>query len=155
MLALDTQGKAPVWQGPFEVLEQVGHSYRLKLPPGSRIHNVFAPNLLCKDTQDPLPGQEAPKPVSTPINGVEEWEVEEILASKLSRSKLFYKVRWIGHNPDPIWYKASNFMGAPHKLNAFHELYPSKPGPPRALGKWIKAWEQGVEDMDSLQDDKV
>ena len=69
--------------GSFEVLEQVGHSYQLKLPAGSHIHDVFAPDVLCKDLADPLPGQEAPKPASIPIQGVEEWEVQEILGSKL------------------------------------------------------------------------
>lgn len=144
-----------LWEGPFEVLAQVGHSYRLKLPPGSNIHDVFAPNVLCKDPQDPLPGQEAPKPVGTPIQGVEEWEVREILASKLYRSTLKYRVSWIGHDPDPTWYKASNFMGAPHKLKAFHDKYPDRPGPPRSLDKWIQAWESGQEDMTGLEDDKM
>ncbi|KAH7554700.1 hypothetical protein BM1_07361 [Bipolaris maydis] len=69
------------WEGPFKVLEQVGNSYRLQLPEGSRILDVFAPELLCKDPQDPLPGQEAPKPPGIPICGVDEWEVEEILAN--------------------------------------------------------------------------
>lgn len=144
-----------LWEGPFEVIEQVGHSYRLKLPPGSRIHDVFAPNVLFKDPQDPLPGQEAPKPTSIPIQGVEEWEVDEILASKLYRSILKYRVKWKGHDPDPTWYKASNFMGAPHKLRAFHEKYPSRPGPPRQLSAWIAAWENGIDDLESLADDGV
>jgi len=144
-----------LWEGPFEVLEQVGHSYRLRLPPGSRIHDVFAPDVLCKDPMDPLPGQEAPKPPSIPIQGVEEWEVEEILASKLHRSNLKYRVKWVGHDPDPTWYKASNFMGAPHKLRTFHEKHPNRPGPPRSLEKWINAWEKGLEDLSSLEDDQV
>lgn len=141
------------WEGPFEVLEQVGNAYRLRLPPGSKIHDVFSPDVLCKDPQDPLPGQEAPKPPGTPIQGVEEWEVEEILASKLYRSKLKYKVKWVGHDPDPVWYPASNFMGAPHKLQAFHQQYPNQPGPPRSLPKWIQAWEKGKENLTSLHDD--
>lgn len=143
------------WEGPFEVLEQVGHSYRLKLPHGSKIHDVFAPDVLCKDPSDPLPGQEAPKPPSTPIQGVEEWEVEEILASKLYRSKLKYKVKWVGHDPDPVWYNASNFMGAPYKLRDFHDKYPNRPGPPRSLHKWITAWEKGIEDLTALADDQI
>jgi hypothetical protein len=143
------------WAGPFEVLERVGHSYRLKLPYGSTIHDVFAPNLLCKDPADPLPGQEAPKPPGQPIAGVEEWEVQEILASKLVRNKLKYRVSWTGHDPDLEWYPASNFMGAPHKLRDFHRKYPDKPGPPRALERWIQAWENGVEDMEALQDDRT
>jgi hypothetical protein len=103
------------WTGPFKVIEQVGNSYRLELQC-SRIHDIFAPNLLCKDPQDPLPGQKPLKPPGTPINGVEEWKVEEILASKPYRSTLKYYVKWIGHNLDPVWYKASNFMGSPHNL---------------------------------------
>lgn len=144
-----------LWEGPFEIIEQVGHSYRLRLPEGSAIHDVFAPDVLCKDPEDPLPGQAAPKPPAIPIHGAEEWEVEEILASKLHRSTLKYKVKWLGHDPDPTWYKASNFMGAPHKLKAYHERYPNRAGPPRALAKWIAAWEQGVDNMESLQDDQA
>lgn len=129
------------WEGPFEVIEKVGHSFRLKLPPGSRIHDVFAPNLLCKDPQDPLPGQEAPQPSGTPINGIEEWEVEEILASKLQRGKLLYRVKWVGHDPDPVWYPANNFEHAPFRLRDFHDKYPNKPGPPKSLSHWIKIQE--------------
>ena len=156
-LAIDRPSRklAARWEGPFKVLKKVGHSYQLQLPTGSRIHDVFAPDLLCKDPQDPLPGQEAPKPPGVPIQGVEEWEVDQILASKLYRSKLKYRVSWIGHDPDPTWYPASNFMGAPHKLREFHEQNPSKPGPPRALSQWIQAWEKGIDDMTSLQDDRV
>ena len=134
-----------LWEGPFEVLEQVGHSYRLKLPAGSHIHDVFAPDVLCKDPADPLPGQEAPKPASIPIQGVEEWEVQDILGSKLVRRQLKYRTSWVGHDPDPTWYPAENFKGAPHKLRAYHEKYPTQPGPPKALSEWLNAWEQGHE----------
>ena len=130
-----------LWEGPFEVTEQVGHSYRLKLPAGSHIHNVFAPDVLSKDPADPLPGQENPKPVSIPIDGVEEWEVQEILASKLIRGKLMYRTSWVGHDPDPTWYPAANFEGAPHKLRTYHNKYPNRPGPPQELPHWIQVWE--------------
>ena len=30
--------------GPFEILEQVGNSYRLKLPDSMQIHDVFSPD---------------------------------------------------------------------------------------------------------------
>ena len=143
------------WTGPFEVLERVGHSYRLRLPPGSKIHDVFAPTVLCKDPRDTLPGQAPPKPPGIPVDGVEEWEVEEILASKLVRNTLKYRVSWVGHDPDPVWYNASNFMGAPHKLKAFHDKYPTKPGPPRSLWKWIRAWEDGTDNLEHLEDDRI
>jgi transposase InsO family protein len=142
------------WKGPYDILEQIGNSYRLKLPEGSAIHDVFAPDVLTKDSNDPLPGQEMPKPSGEVIAGQEEYDVDEILAVKLVRGDLFYRASWIGHDPDPSWYPARDFMGSPHKLRDFHLAYPEKPGPPRRLNEWIKAWEDGVDDLNHLADDK-
>jgi transposase InsO family protein len=139
------------WEGPFKILEQVGHSYRLELPPGSQIHDVFAPDVLRKDPKDPLPGQESAKPPPQIIQGQEEWEVDKILAVRLYRKTLKYQVRWLGHDPDPTWYNASNLMGSPHKLRDFHQEYPERPGPPRNLPEWLQAWESGVEDYSHLK----
>lgn len=142
------------WEGPFRILEKVGHSYRLQLPAGSRIHDVFAPELLFKDPKDPLPGQETPKPLPTIIEGQEEWEVEEIKAVRLYRNTLKYQVSWLGHDPDTTWYSASDLMGSPHKLRDFHQAYPEKPGPPRNLSDWILAWESGEDDYSYLEDNR-
>jgi hypothetical protein len=142
------------WKGPYRILEQVGNSYRLKLPRGSTIHDVFAPDVLTKDPNNPLPGQESPKPSGKVIAGHEEWDVEEILAVKLTQNTLKYRASWVGHDPDPNWYPASNFMGSPHKLRDFHMAYPKKPGPPRNLTEWLTAWENGVDDLSHLQDDR-
>jgi len=142
------------WKGPYEILDQVGNSYRLKLPEGSRIHDVFAPDVLTKDRNDPLPGQERPRPGGEIIAGQEEWDVEDILAVKLVGNTLKYRASWVGHDPDPRWYPASNFMGSPHKLRDFHLAYPKRPGPPRNLSAWITAWENGEDDLNHLQDNK-
>jgi hypothetical protein len=144
---------ADQWTGPFKILEQVGHSYRLDLPKGSRIHDVFAPDVLMKDPNNPLPGQEPPEPPGEVIAGEQEWEVDKILAVKLTQNTLRYKVSWVGYDPDPQWYPASNFMGSPHKLRAFHDAHPVKPGPPRNLSAWIQAWENGEDNMEHLKDD--
>ena len=55
---------AAKWEGPFQIKERVGNAYRLLLPKGSTMYDVFSPELLMKDPNDPLPGQEAPKPLS-------------------------------------------------------------------------------------------
>ena len=142
------------WSGPFRILEQVGHAYRLQLPEGSKIHDVFSPDVLLKHPDTPLVGQENPKPSAEIINSEEEWEIDKILASKLIRNKLKYQVSWIGHDPDPEWYVASSFIGSPHKLRAFHERFPDAAGPPRKLPEWIRAWEEGNEDTKHLEDNR-
>ncbi|ELR09893.1 hypothetical protein GMDG_04371 [Pseudogymnoascus destructans 20631-21] len=94
-----------------------------------------------KDPNNPLPGQDLPEV----IDGVEEWEVEKILAVRLHRKQLQYRVSWVGYDPDPEWYPASNFMNSPHKLREFHKEYPDLPGPPQELVGWVTAWEAGEE----------
>ena len=145
---------ADQWKGPYEILEKVGNAYRLKLPEGSKIHPVFAPDVLTKDPHNPLPGQENPKPDGEVISGQEEFVVDEVLAVRLKYGKLEYRVSWVGHDPDPVWYPASNLMGSPHKLRDFHTAYPTMVGPPRRLNEWIKAWEDGIDDLSYLEDDK-
>ena len=43
-------------EGPFEILEQVGHSYRLKLPDSVKVYPVFYAKYLRKALKDLLPG---------------------------------------------------------------------------------------------------
>lgn len=96
------------WEGPFEILRQIGHSYQLKLPQGSTVHDVFAPELLLKDSKGPLPGQEQGRPSPEVIQGQEEWEINDILAVRLYRNTFKYQVSWVGHGLDPPWYNASS-----------------------------------------------
>ena len=79
------------------------------------------------------------------VNGENEWEIEKILASRKRGRRLQYRASWVGHDPDPKWYNASNFKGAPHRLRDFHRNYPARPGPPRRLDHWLKCWEDEVE----------
>ena len=115
---------------------------------------MFSPDVLLKHPNTPLVGQENPKPSAEIINDDEEWEVDTILASKLVRNTLKYRVSWLGHDPDPEWYPASNFIGSPYKLRAFHERFPDAVGPPRNLPEWILAWEEGNEDTKYLEDNR-
>ena len=42
--------------GPYEILEQIGHSFKLKLPESIKVHPVFYTKKLYKDPRNPLPG---------------------------------------------------------------------------------------------------
>ena len=43
--------------GPWKILKQIRHSYKLEVPQGFQIHPVFNTDRLRKDPENPLPGQ--------------------------------------------------------------------------------------------------
>ena len=117
--------------GPYEIIEKMGASYRLKLPKSFRSHNVFGPNSLRPVANDPLPDQrqEPPKPVVTPEG--EEWELDDILKSRYYYGRLQYQVKWDGEGKDRDWYyaDASEFKNAQEVVQDYHKRYPNSPGP--------------------------
>jgi hypothetical protein len=139
-------------EGPYEITEQVGHSYRLKLPEGNQVHDVFAPDLLRKDPGNPLPGQHPEPPLPVQYNQQPEWEVEQVLHSRRHARKLQYRAKWVGVDHDPVFYDAECFKGAPHQLRAFHEKYPKATGPPLNLPYWLECYSQGKEPADRPDD---
>ncbi len=123
--------------------------------------DVFSPDRLPKDPEDPLPGQiNEPEPADE-VDGEPEWEVDKILASKVTKGVLTYKVQWLGGDEDPTWYDAGAFRNSPIKLKQYHEENPTKPGPPKRLREWITAAEEDrfeedhEEDNMPLQDTKT
>lgn len=68
---------------------------------------------------------------------------------------LRYRASWVGLDPDPEFYEAYDFKYCPHKVREFHVANPDLPGPPKMLEKWIKAWEDGKDEYDDLDDSKV
>ncbi|KAI0994582.1 hypothetical protein K3495_g13597 [Podosphaera aphanis] len=139
--------------GPFKVLEQVGNSWKLDTPTSWRNQNVFHSRYLRKDANDPLPGEIVPPPEAINIGGDGEYEVDYVEAARLVNKKLKYRIKFLGTDPDPEWYPASNLMGAPHKLREFHLTYPDLPGPLRRLNDWLQAFSDGMEDKQYLADD--
>lgn len=81
-----------------------------------------------------------------------EYEVERILAIRLSRGNLKYQVQWVGYEADPRWYSASNFKNSPRKLREFHEANPTEPGPPKRLSHWEQCYDED-RDVDDFPDD--
>ena len=137
--------------GPYRILEKVGHSYRLDLPQSIKVHPVFSPDKLRKASNNPLPGQRNDPPLPIQVNGEDEWEVDEILASKTIRRSLYYRASWKGYDPNPTWYSAWNFVGCPQKLKEFHKKYPEQPGPPKYLDEWIDCWHSDDNDKQPIE----
>jgi len=138
--------------GPYKILEKVGNSYRIDLPPSIKVHPVIPPDRLRKAAMNPVPGQIVDPPPPIVVDGEKEYEVERILAVRLHCRKLQYKAKWVGYDDDPKWYSARDFANSPHLLRDFHNEYPDRPGPPRRLQYWLKCWEDDTEVEDHKED---
>ncbi|MBW0500101.1 hypothetical protein O181_039816 [Austropuccinia psidii MF-1] len=123
----------------FSNLEENHYSF---LPPQASISMEihlssfpYFPHEPVKKSTIPNRHQEPPPP--SIIEAEEEWEVSQILDSKLKRRNLWYLVEWKGVSQDPerpTWDPAKNPKNFPDLFKDFHSLYPDKPGPnsPRA-----------------------
>jgi hypothetical protein len=65
-----------------------------------KIYPVFSLDRLRKARTDPLLGQINDLQPLIVISSEEEWEVQEVLASKLVYGKLQYRINWVGHDED-------------------------------------------------------
>jgi hypothetical protein len=122
--------------GPFKIAAVHGpYTCRLKLPPSMKVHPVFNVNLLVPAACDPHTGQRQPPPPPVEINGLEHFEVEEIVDSFTDRRgrggkpRLRYVVRWSGYDvptTEPAWAICEDVPGM---VRNFHRRYPDKPRP--------------------------
>lgn len=72
--------------GPFTITERIGtQAYRLNIPKTMKIHPVFHVVLLEPYKQSDIPGRTRPPPPPIKIKGEIEYEVEEILNSKIDK----------------------------------------------------------------------
>ena len=117
--------------GPFKITRVISpHACELELPRSMRIHPVFSVSLLDPAAADPIPGQCIPPPPPVIVDEQEEYEVEEILDSRLRRGKLEYLVKWLGFdNTDEreTWQPAKDLDHAQSLTRQFHRSNPNKP----------------------------
>ena len=85
--------------GPFAIIGQVGtSSFRLDLPPSMHIHPVFYVSLLEQHVANTFPNRVKTIPPPLHVDGLPEFEVKEILDSKIRRRKIRYFVDWVGYD---------------------------------------------------------
>ncbi|GJR36746.1 transposon ty3-G gag-pol polyprotein, partial [Tanacetum coccineum] len=93
---------APLFFGPYKVLDRVGQvAYRVKLPPGSLVHNVFHVSLL-KKCDGPTPVQSR-EPMDEQVLSPSQKQLEGILEERVVqkgkyRPKTEILVKWVGHD---------------------------------------------------------
>ena len=94
-----------------------------------RIHNTFHISLPEGYQDDKFSSQRAQPPPPIIIEGEPEYEVEQIIDSRLHYGKLQYRAKWTGYPPehDKVWYPYEDFENAGIAKQQFHQKYPRKP----------------------------
>jgi hypothetical protein len=101
----------PKFYGPYKVIKRVGEvSYRLQLPAGARIHDVFHVDLL-----KPFHGEPSAVPAALPPlrHGRACLEPTAVLKCQLARGQQEVLVQWQGKPPaETSWMLLNNFRNA-------------------------------------------
>jgi len=110
----------PRFLGPFKVTHCINDvAYKLDLPASMKIHPVFHVSLL--KPYKASGSVQPPPPIL--IDGVEEFEVEQILQSRPHRSgKEEFLIKWKGYGFEHCtWEKLSNLTNCPQVLADFRK----------------------------------
>ncbi|KAL5526824.1 hypothetical protein ACEPAF_8550 [Sanghuangporus sanghuang] len=121
------------WFGPFEVVEKVGASaYKLRIPKiWKHVHPIFNKVLLKPAVQLSFESQmRPPPPPPIIVDEHEEYEVEEILDSRLHRGKLQFLVKWVGYE-EATWQLDSDVNTNAQEV--IQEFYRKHLGAPQKL----------------------
>lgn len=106
--------------GPFKILEKIkNNAFKLDLPATWKIHPVFHTSLLEK-APTPIFQDMPPPPPAILVQNHQEYEVEAILQSRITRGKTQYLVKWKGYSDEEnTWEPESNLSNATQLLQAF------------------------------------
>jgi Chromo (CHRromatin Organisation MOdifier) domain len=118
-----TKKFAPKRYGPFSIIDVISPVvYRLTLPPSWKIHNVFHMSLLTPYKEMEEHGPNFAKLPPELIEEQEEYEVEQVLASRLYGhwKKLQYLIHWKGYSHAHDSWASVDDIHAPDLVQAFH-----------------------------------
>ena len=114
--------------GPFEIVKVIfPNAVKLKLPTSFKIYDVINVSRV-RLYKPPVVGQRVTPPEAIEVEGNPEYEVEEVLNSRLKKRKLEYLVKWSGYTDDyNTWEPESNLTNSKKVINNFHKSNPSAP----------------------------
>jgi len=124
--------------GLYEILALPGtHSVTLQLLDSLHaVHTVFHVSMLEPATLNLIPNCIQPPPPPIIVDDEPEFEISEILNSKIDNQrcacKLLYLVHWTGYegtNEETSWILTSELGHASELIADFHSAYPAKSGP--------------------------
>ena len=121
--------------GPYEITDIISpNAIKLKLPKSIRIHPVVNVSRVRPYLSPRIKGQ-APTPAApVEIDGELEYDVEQILDSRLNRGKLEYLVKWEGYTEEHnSWQPVGNLEHAQEYITEFHRMHPAAPRKLKAL----------------------
>ena len=129
---------AEKYLSPFGIIGRAGmHSVILRLPDSMQaVHPVFHISMLEPSLLNTIPNRIQPPPAPIVIDGEPEYEISEILDTKINHCRrlcnLLYLVHWSGYkgtDDETAWVLATELSNASEVVTEFHSQYPSKPGP--------------------------
>src|SRR5437879_12399977 len=101
-------------------------AYKLALPPSAnKKHPVFHISKLELYHNDAFPSQKTTPPPPIETVGEEEYELDEVIDSRLRYNKLQYRGKWTGYRPehDLEWYPAANVANASPAMARMHPTH--------------------------------
>jgi hypothetical protein len=111
------------FHGPFKVISVVGKlAYKLELPTGWGIHDVFHESKLkpAHEPQFPKQKETRPRPLPEIIDGNEEHEVEEVQGVQNKQGKKQFLVKWKGlPQEESSWEPEENLKNARGAIRDF------------------------------------
>jgi transposase InsO family protein len=115
--------------GPFVILEDLGKgAYKLELPIGWVIHDVFNENLLTRYHGPEFNSQHmVPPPPPEIVEGEEEYEVEELRGYRKRGRGTQYLVHWKGYGDEhDQWISKTNLTNTEELIKEYHRKFPEQ-----------------------------